>query len=82
MSGFYQPPLQGLADDPFMRDGNDRLIRRSYWLDLSDRSIIQIMMDGIGNRLTADEKRAHLADIRRQHLIDDILAPEILPPER
>ena len=82
MSGFYQPPLQGLADDPFMRDGNDRLIRRSYWLDLSDRSITQIMTDGIGSRLTADEKRAHLADIRRAHLIDDILAPEILPPER
>lgn len=82
MSGYYQPPLDGLADDPFMRDGNDRLIRRSYWLDLSDRSISQIMTDGIGSRLTADEKRAHLADIRRPHLIDDILAPEILPPER
>jgi hypothetical protein len=82
MSGFYQPPLDGLADDPFMRDGDDRLIRRSYWLDLSDRSISQIMTDGIGSRLTADEKRAHLADIRRPHLIDDILAPEILPPER
>jgi hypothetical protein len=82
MPGFYQPPLEGLADDPFMRDGDDRLIRRSYWLDLSDRSVLQIMTDGIGSRLTADEKRAHLADIRRPHLIDDILAPEILPPER
>jgi hypothetical protein len=82
MSGFYQPPLDGLADDPFMRDGDDRLIRRSYWLDLSDRSLIQIMTDGIGTRLTADEKRAHLTDIRRPHLIDRLLAPEILPPER
>jgi hypothetical protein len=82
MPGFYQPPLHGLADDPFMRDGDDRLIRRSYWLDLSDRSIAQIMTGGIGSRLTADEKRAHLTDIRRPHLIDQILAPEILPPER
>jgi hypothetical protein len=82
MSSFYQPPLDGLADDPFMRDGDDRLIRRSYWLDLSDRSLIQIMTDGIGTRLTADEKRAHLTDIRRPHLIDRLLAPEILPPER
>ena len=82
MTQFFQPPLDGMADDPFMRDGNDRLIRRAYWLDLSDRSILQIMTDGIGNRLTADEKRAHLADIRRPHLIDQILAPEILPPER
>jgi hypothetical protein len=82
MTGFYQPPLDGLADDPFMRDGDDRLIRRAYWLDLSDRSLIQVMTDGIGSRLTADEKRAHLTDIRRPHLIDEILAPEILPPER
>ena len=82
MSQFFQPPLHGMADDPFMRDGNDKLIRRAYWLDLSDRSIAQLMTDGIGNRLTADEKRAHLADIRRPHLIDLILAPEILPPER
>ena len=41
-----------------------------------------LMMQGIGTRLTADEKRAHLTDIRRAHLIDEILAPEILPPER
>jgi hypothetical protein len=82
MADFFQPPLDGSADDPFMRDGEDRLIRRGYWLDLSDRSLIQIMTDGIGARLTADEKRAHLVDIRRTHLIDRLLAPEILPPER
>ncbi len=40
------------------------------------------MTQGIGTRLTADEKRAHLIDIRRPHLIDTILAPEILPPDR
>ena len=82
MTGYFQPPLDGQIDDPFMRDGNDRLIRRAYWLDLSDRSLVQIMTEGIGSRLTADEKRAHLTDIRRAHLIDQILAPEILPPDR
>jgi hypothetical protein len=82
MTRFYEPPLHGAHDDPFMRDGEDRLIRRAYWLDLSDRSLTLIMTQGIGTRLTADEKRAHLVDIRRPHLIDDILAPEILPPER
>ena len=80
MSEFYRPPLDGRVDDPFMRDGEDQLIRRSYWLDLSDRSLIQVMTQGIGTRLTADEKRAHLADIRRAHVIEPILAPEILPP--
>ena len=81
MPEFYRPPLDGIEDDPFMRDGEDRLIRRAYWLGLSDRSIVQLMMQGIGTRLTADERRAHLHDIRRPHLIDRILAPEILPPE-
>ncbi len=78
---FYRPPLDGTEDDPFMRDGENKLIRRGYWLGLSDRSLVQLMMQGIGTRLTADEKRAHLADIRRSHLIDIILEPEILPPE-
>ena len=82
MADFYRPPLDGFEENPFARDGEDRLIRREYWNGLSDRSLIQLMTKGIGTRLTADEKRAHLRDIRREHLADDILAPEILPPER
>ena len=82
MAQFYRPPLDGLEEDPFARDGDDKLIRRAYWLGLSDRSLVMLMVQGIGTRLTADEKRAHLADIRREHLIEQILAPEILPPER
>ncbi len=82
MPNFYRPPLDGMEEDPFARDGEDKLIRRAYWLGLSDRSLVQLMMKGIGTRLTTDQKRAHLEDIRRTHLIDQILAPEILPPER
>src|SRR5439155_17919520 len=82
MARFYCPPLDGLVGDPFARDGDDRLIRRDYWLGLSDRSLVLLMTQGIGTRLTADEKRAHLEDIRRSHLIEQVLAPEILPPER
>jgi hypothetical protein len=82
MIQFYQPPLDGSEEDPFVRDGDDKLIRGSYWLGLSDRSIVQIMTQGIGTRLTADEKRAHLIDIGRPHLIETILAPEILPPDK
>ena len=82
MTAFYRPPLNGLEESPFARDGEDKLIRRDYWLGISDRSLILLMTRGIGMRLTADEKRAHLTDIRRAHLIDEILAPEILPPER
>jgi len=82
MPRFYRPPLEGMEESPFARDGEDKLIRRSYWLGLSDRSMVQLMTQGIGSRLTADEKREHLKDIRREHLIEQILAPEILPPER
>jgi len=82
MANFYRPPLDGRDEDPFVRDGEDKLIRRAYWLSLSDRSVVQLMTRGIGTRLTADQKRAHLADIRREHLAEQILAPEILPPER
>ena len=83
MTTFYRPPLDGrLEGDPFARDGENRLIRRDYWLGLSDRSLVLLMTNGIGTRLTADQKRAHLEDIRRAHLIEQVLAPEILPPER
>jgi hypothetical protein len=82
MPQFYRPPLDGTEEDPFARDGDDKLIRRAYWLGLSDRSLVQLMTKGIGTRLSPDEKRAHLEDIRRAHLIDEVLAPEILPPER
>ena len=40
------------------------------------------MTQGIGTRLTPDQKRAHLEDIGRAHLSERIFAPEILPPER
>jgi hypothetical protein len=83
MSQFYRPPLDGRTEeDPFARDGDDRLIRRGYWLGLSDRSLVQLMTRGIGTRLTPDQKRAHLEDIGRAHLGDRIFAPEIQPPER
>jgi hypothetical protein len=82
MPQFYRPPLDGAEEDPFARDGDEKLIRRGYWLGLSDRSIVLMMTQGIGTRLSADEKRAHLVDIRREHLIDQVLAPEVLTPER
>jgi len=34
------------------------------------------MVNGIGKNLTNDEKRAHLADLRREHLIDQVCIQE------
>ena len=36
MPQFYQPDLAVNIDNPFVRDANDKLVRRSYWLDMND----------------------------------------------
>ena len=40
------------------------------------------MTQGVGAHLTNEQKRAHLLDIGRDSLIDQICIQEILPPER
>lgn len=82
MARFYEPDLSANPDSPFARDAANRLVRRSYWLDMPDRSLMMAMTKGIGANLTNEEKRAHLIDLRRDHLIDQICVQEILPPER
>jgi hypothetical protein len=82
VSRFYEPDLISNPDSPFVRDGDNKLIRRSYWLDMDDRTLVMVMTKGIGASLTNDEKRAHLTDIKRQHLIDQVCVQEILPPEK
>jgi hypothetical protein len=82
MTRFYQPDLSRDIDSPFARDCSDKLVRRSYWLDMNDRSLVMVMVNGIGKDLTNDEKRAHLTDLRRAHLIDQVCIQEVLPPEK
>jgi hypothetical protein len=82
MPRFYQPDLVVNIDNPFMRDANEKLVRRSYWLDMNDHTLVMVMTRGIGANLTNDEKRAHLIDLRREHLIDQVCIQEVLPPEK
>jgi hypothetical protein len=49
---------------------------------MNDRTLVMVMTQGIGAHLTNDEKRAHLTDLRRGHLIDQVCIQEILPPEK
>jgi len=51
-------------------------------MDMNDRTLVMVMVNGIGANLTSDEKRAHLIDLKRQHLIDQVCIQEILPPEK
>jgi len=51
-------------------------------MDMPNTTLVMVMTQGIGANLTNDEKRAHLADLRRDHLIDQVCVQEILPPEK
>ena len=69
------------VDRDALRQTRGKLVRRGYWLVMNDRSLVMVMRQGIGAHLTNDEKRAHLTDIKREHLIDQVCTQEILPPE-
>ena len=82
MTRYYEPDLTTDPNSPFVRDATNKLVRRGYWIDMNDRTLVMAMTQGIGVNLTNDEKRAHLIDLKRHHLIDQVCTQEILPPER
>jgi hypothetical protein len=51
-------------------------------MDMTDQALVMVMTKGIGAGLTNDEKRAHLSDLKRERLIDQVCTQEILPPEK
>ena len=51
MKHFYEPDLTSNPDSPFIRDGNNKLVRRSYWMDMDDRTLVMVMTKGIGAHL-------------------------------
>ena len=82
MTRFYQPDLGSEPDSPFARDANNKLVRRGLLVGHERSSLVMVMTQGIGAHLTNDEKRAHLTDLKREHLIDQVCIQEILPPEQ
>jgi hypothetical protein len=78
---FYQPDLGSNPDDPFARDADGKLVRRPYWLDMPDSSVVLAMTQGVGASLNNEQKRAHLKDIGREQLIEQVCVQEVLPPE-
>lgn len=81
MADFYQPDMGANPDDPFARDADGKLVRRGFWLDMSDRSLVLAMTQGIGANITNEQKRAHLDDIGRARLVDQVCVQEIIPPD-
>ena len=82
VSRFYEPALTTNPDSPFVRDASNKVVRRSYWTDMPDSTLVMVMTQGIGANLTNDEKRGHLIDLKRERLIDQVCTQEILPPEK
>ena len=82
MTRFYEPDLTVDPNSPFVRDASNKLVRRSYWMDMTDQALVMVMTKGIGANLTNDEKRAHLIDLKRERLIDQVCMQQILPPEK
>jgi len=82
MGRFYEPDLTVDPNSPSVRDASNKLVRRSYWMDMTDQALVMVMTKGIGANLTNDEKRAHLSDLKRERLIDLVCTQEILPPQK
>ena len=83
MIRFYQPDLGSEPDSPFARDADGKLVRRGFWLDMNDRSLVLAMTKRVlGITLQTTKKRAHLTDLKRERLIDQVCIQEILPPDK
>ena len=52
MTRFYEPDLGTDPDSPFARDAANKLVRRIYWLDMNDRTLVMVMVNGTGVHLT------------------------------
>jgi hypothetical protein len=79
---YYEPDLSQAKERPFVRDAFGVLLNRSYWNDMSDRTLVMVMTKGLGAHLTNEQKKAHLADLGREHLIDQVCVQKILAPAK
>jgi len=58
MTRFYEPDLAVDPNSPFVRDALNKLVRRSYWMGMTDQALVMVMTKGIGANLTNDEKES------------------------
>jgi hypothetical protein len=58
MARFYQPELSQNIDSPFVRDGDNKLVRRCHWLDIDDRTLVMMMVKALAktSRMTRKER--------------------------
>ena len=41
MTRFYEPDLTVDPNSPFVRDVSNKLVRRSYWMDMTDQALVR-----------------------------------------
>jgi hypothetical protein len=82
MTRLYELDLTVNPNSPFVRDASNKLVRRAYWMDMTDPTF----SDGHDerDRCKSDQRRKEGAstDLKREHLIDQVCVQEILPPEK
>ena len=44
---------------------------------MDDDTLIAVMTKGVGAKLSNDKKRAHLIEVKRAHLIDQVCPDEV-----
>jgi hypothetical protein len=47
MTRFYETDLTVDPNSPFERDASNKLVRRSYWRDMTDQALVMAMTKGI-----------------------------------
>jgi len=40
MTRFYEPDLTIDPNSPFVSDASNKLVRRSYWMDMTDNAVV------------------------------------------
>jgi hypothetical protein len=46
MTRFHEPDLTVDPNSPFLRDASNKLVRRSYWMDMPDQALVMVMTKG------------------------------------
>ena len=56
MTRFHEPDLTVDPNSPFIEDASNKLVRRAYWMDMTDPTFLMVMTKGIGANLTNEDK--------------------------
>lgn len=43
MPRFYEPDLTVDPNSPFVRDAAGKLVRRNYWMDMTDQTLVMLI---------------------------------------